>query len=199
MAENDNINNDEINFDDIELIANYIDGNIIDNDKKDKLTKKLETNPEFRRLYTEAFEHIKNINKKEFYKTPEELLDKVKTKKKKLIFEITKNAVNLILNTIESIKPKEIVVNYLSADATKIVSQKFSMGEALIEIKSLDNNKTNIIIEPGESISLTLRNIENNTTIIDLEEISETITLKDIEKGQYELTIRNEKVEFELK
>jgi transcriptional regulator of heat shock response len=200
MAENDNINNDGINFDDIELIANYIDGNIIDNDKKEELTKKLETNPEFRRHYTEAFEHIKNINKKELYKTPEKLLERLKTKsKKKLIFEIMKSAVKLILNTIENIKPKEIVVEYLSSEENKLISQKFSLGKALIEIKTLDGNNANVIIEPGENISLILKNIENNTVIIDLEDIGETVTLKDIEKGQYQLTIGKEKVEFELK
>lgn len=198
MADN-NINNDDINFDDIELIADYIDGKIIDSGKKDELIKKLEKNSEFRRHYTEAFEYIKNINKKEFYNTPDELIDRAVKSKKKLIFEITEYAVKLILNTIENVKPKELVIEYLSGGENKVSSQKFSMGKTLIEIKSGVDDKSNIVIEPGENINIKLKNILNNNIIVDLEDINEILNLKDIEKGEYELDIGKDKVNFELR
>jgi hypothetical protein len=125
----------KMNFNDIELIASYIDGKITNTRWKELLIKNLKTDKVFIEKYTIAYEYLKDIENRNLLNVPDELKKYISSNKKKLVFKVIKNIVEIISNTIDNIKPKEFVLEYLSEEDNKVISQKFNFKNSIIEIK----------------------------------------------------------------
>jgi len=191
-------NLDENDFNDIELIASYIDGKITNKDEKELLNKKLKTDKVFREKYTIAYEYLKDIENRNLLNVPDELKKYISSNKKKLVFKVIKNIVEIISNTIDNIKPKEFVLEYLSEEDNKVISQKFNFKNSIIEIKGQESNNAEIIIDSPIGTHINFKNISDGLIIIDIDTINDITTLQNIEKGSYNLMIENEEIIIEI-
>ncbi|MFW5799854.1 MAG: hypothetical protein ACOCV8_03470 [Spirochaetota bacterium] len=206
-----------INFEDIKIIANYIDGNITNKTDKSNLVEKLKKNKDFRESYTEAYEYLKNLEHQELNEVPANIQSKVKKnsnsdisvinntddiKDKKLVVKLLKNIVEIVSNTIEYIKPKELTVEYLSTDDNKVVNQKFALGKGIIEIKSSEKTDyAELIIESQKNTDISLQKvIENrdNTIIAEMKAIDNITKFTHIDKGLYYLKVDNDFIYLEI-
>ena len=188
-----------LNFDDIQLIADYIDGKVTDSKRKETLVAKLEVEEDFRESYIESYEYLKDIEYTDLYQVPESLKSKAMIKlKPKVKFKVIKNIVQLVKNTIENLKIREVAIEYLSENDTKTISQKFVLDNTLIEISGMDNGIANMNLDTEIGTRITLENISQDLIIIDIKSKEKSIQVKNIIRGIYKITINKKKLYLQI-